>query len=163
MRHIEAELSAFGDGCRDCGAARRCPGVSLAYAKRYGVDELVPFRALAMTDPIHFHTDLYRRDAFELVAEKYHAQGAHRAGRHPAPTSWPGSSRWRPRGDAQALRDEFCNEAFSATARRLRDLGTGDARTQEPRGAASERAAVGAAGAVHRRRPRSASAGCSSR
>ena len=43
MRHIEAELSAFGEACRNCGAARRCGGVSLQYAKRYGVDELAPF------------------------------------------------------------------------------------------------------------------------
>jgi SAM-dependent methyltransferase len=44
MRHIEAELSAFGDACRQCTALRRCPGVSRAYAKRYGTSELVPFR-----------------------------------------------------------------------------------------------------------------------
>ena len=43
MRHIEAELSAFGPQCRACTAVRRCAGVSLAYAKRYGVDELTPF------------------------------------------------------------------------------------------------------------------------
>jgi len=43
MRHIEAELSAFGEACRSCLARRRCPGVSLQYAKRYGVDELTPF------------------------------------------------------------------------------------------------------------------------
>ena len=43
MRHIEAELSAFGEPCRRCSALRSCPGVSRAYVKRYGVDELVPF------------------------------------------------------------------------------------------------------------------------
>lgn len=43
MRHIEAELSAFGPQCRQCSAVRRCSGVSLAYARRYGVDELIPF------------------------------------------------------------------------------------------------------------------------
>jgi MoaA/NifB/PqqE/SkfB family radical SAM enzyme len=43
MRHIEAELSAYGEPCRTCAAARRCPGVSLAYAKHYGIDELMPF------------------------------------------------------------------------------------------------------------------------
>jgi MoaA/NifB/PqqE/SkfB family radical SAM enzyme/SAM-dependent methyltransferase len=43
MRHIEAELSAFGEACRRCPALRGCPGVSREYAKRYGVDELVPF------------------------------------------------------------------------------------------------------------------------
>jgi MoaA/NifB/PqqE/SkfB family radical SAM enzyme len=43
MRHIEAELSAYAEMCRSCTAVRRCPGVSLAYAKRYGVGELTPF------------------------------------------------------------------------------------------------------------------------
>ncbi|MEO8601930.1 MAG: radical SAM protein [bacterium] len=43
MRHIEAELSAFGEACRTCSAARRCGGVSLSYAKRVGVEELTPF------------------------------------------------------------------------------------------------------------------------
>src|SRR5207249_4257558 len=43
MHHIEAELSAFGEACRSCSALRRCPGVSRNYARRYGVDELVPF------------------------------------------------------------------------------------------------------------------------
>ena len=45
MRHIEAELSAFGEVCRRCSVLRRCPGVSRDYARRYGVDELVPFTA----------------------------------------------------------------------------------------------------------------------
>ena len=43
MRHIEAELSAFGEVCQHCVAARRCSGVSLAYAKQHGTDELTPF------------------------------------------------------------------------------------------------------------------------
>jgi MoaA/NifB/PqqE/SkfB family radical SAM enzyme len=43
MRHIEAELSAYGEACRRCIAVRRCPGLSYAYAKRYGVDEIAPF------------------------------------------------------------------------------------------------------------------------
>ncbi len=43
MRHIEGELSAFGEACQHCAAARHCSGVSLEYAKRYGVDELTPF------------------------------------------------------------------------------------------------------------------------
>jgi MoaA/NifB/PqqE/SkfB family radical SAM enzyme len=42
MRHIEAELSAFGEACRRCVALRRCSGLALAYATRYGVDELTP-------------------------------------------------------------------------------------------------------------------------
>lgn len=45
MRHIEAELSAYGDSCRTCAAVRRCPGVALGYARRYGVAELTPFPA----------------------------------------------------------------------------------------------------------------------
>ena len=45
MRHIEAELSTFGEVCRRCSVLRRCPGVSRDYARRYGVDELVPFTA----------------------------------------------------------------------------------------------------------------------
>jgi MoaA/NifB/PqqE/SkfB family radical SAM enzyme len=49
MRHIEAELSAFADDCRECTALRRCPGLSLSYAQRYGTDELRPFRAVAET------------------------------------------------------------------------------------------------------------------
>jgi hypothetical protein len=43
MRHIEAELSAYADVCRECSALRRCPGISLGYAQRHGVDELAPF------------------------------------------------------------------------------------------------------------------------
>jgi hypothetical protein len=46
MRHIEAELSAYGDGCRRCVALRRCPGVARGYADRYGVDELSPFDSI---------------------------------------------------------------------------------------------------------------------
>jgi len=45
MRHIEAELSAYGEACRRCAAVRSCPGVAFRYAKRFGVDELVPFEA----------------------------------------------------------------------------------------------------------------------
>ncbi len=47
MRHIEAELSAYGELCRQCTALRRCPGIALGYAKRFGVDELTPFAAPA--------------------------------------------------------------------------------------------------------------------
>src|SRR5262249_26130229 len=43
MRHVEAELAAFGDDCLRCLALRRCPGVALEYAKQHGVDELIPF------------------------------------------------------------------------------------------------------------------------
>ncbi len=43
MRHIEADLSAFGEVCRQCSSLRCCPGISRQYAKRYGTGELVPF------------------------------------------------------------------------------------------------------------------------
>src|SRR6185369_11767379 len=43
MRQVEADLSAFAEVCRRCSALVHCPGVSRQYAKRYGVDELVPF------------------------------------------------------------------------------------------------------------------------
>lgn len=45
MRHIEAELSVFGEACRQCAILRRCPGVAREYAKRHGVGELRPFVA----------------------------------------------------------------------------------------------------------------------
>lgn len=45
MRHIEAELSAFGEVCRQCSALRCCPGIARQYAKRHGTGELVPFVA----------------------------------------------------------------------------------------------------------------------
>jgi len=43
MRHIEAELSAFGEACRGCTALSNCPGVARTYVKRFGVGEFVPF------------------------------------------------------------------------------------------------------------------------
>lgn len=45
MRHIEAELSAFAEVCRQCASLPLCPGISRQYAKRYGTEELVPFAA----------------------------------------------------------------------------------------------------------------------
>ncbi|MEO6026101.1 MAG: radical SAM protein, partial [Candidatus Binatia bacterium] len=45
MRHIEAELSAFAEVCRQCTALRACPGISRQYVKRHGTGELVPFGA----------------------------------------------------------------------------------------------------------------------
>ncbi len=46
MRHIEAELSAYGPDCLDCTALRTCSGVARRYAERNGVGELVPFAAV---------------------------------------------------------------------------------------------------------------------
>jgi len=44
MRHIEAELSAYGEACRRCAVLESCPGISREYVRRFGVEELVPFR-----------------------------------------------------------------------------------------------------------------------
>ncbi len=49
MRHVEAELSAFGEQCRQCSSLRGCPGISRQYAKRYGTGELVPFGSARAT------------------------------------------------------------------------------------------------------------------
>jgi ferredoxin/MoaA/NifB/PqqE/SkfB family radical SAM enzyme len=89
-----------------------------------------------MTESIDFHTDLYRRDALELTAQKYHGKlrveladaDAHVVARLQPLTR---DVEW------QELRGEFCNEVFSATTRRLRDLGAGAARNREQSDAAS--------------------------
>ena len=44
IAHIEAELGCFAETCRDCQAFERCPGVSEAYARRWGTAELTPLR-----------------------------------------------------------------------------------------------------------------------
>src|SRR4029450_11373451 len=61
MRHIEADLSAFAEVCRRCSALPHCPGVSRAYAKRYGLDELVPFA------PRHAAPPKTRANSFNFV------------------------------------------------------------------------------------------------
>ncbi len=43
MRHIEAELSVYGEPCRRCIALPRCPGVARTYAQHHGIAELVAF------------------------------------------------------------------------------------------------------------------------
>lgn len=73
-----------------------------------------------MSEPVRFHTDLYRRDALESAAQKYGRAlrveltdaGADVLARFEAV---------EPGDDLQALLDEFCTEAFSATAKRLRE------------------------------------------
>ena len=82
-----------------------------------------------MTESIHFHTDIYRRDALELAAQKY--QGKVRveladAGAHVVAHLEPLAHE----EDSETLRDEFCNEAFSATVKRLRDVAA-DSRRRE--------------------------------
>ena len=53
MRHIEAELSAFGEACQQCAAVRRCSGVAREYAEQHGVGELAPFLGMvASTLPL---------------------------------------------------------------------------------------------------------------
>ena len=73
-----------------------------------------------MSETIHFHTDLYRRDALEHAAEKARQRARIELadlGPHVVASLEPLAQG----GDGQALRDEFCNDAFSETARRLRD------------------------------------------
>lgn len=41
--HLDAVTTVFGDDCRRCAALPHCSGVSVAYAERYGLDELVAF------------------------------------------------------------------------------------------------------------------------
>ncbi len=44
IAHIEAELGCYAETCRTCQAFGTCPGVSEAYARRWGTDEFKPFR-----------------------------------------------------------------------------------------------------------------------
>jgi pyruvate-formate lyase-activating enzyme len=44
IAHIEAELGCFAESCRSCQAFDTCPGVSEAYARRFGTAEFTPFR-----------------------------------------------------------------------------------------------------------------------
>ena len=72
-----------------------------------------------MPEPILFHTDLYRRDALELAAHAY----AERARVELAEAGQHVMVRFealRPE-DSDALLDEFRNQVFSETARRMRD------------------------------------------
>src|SRR6185436_18357071 len=73
-----------------------------------------------MTDSIEFHTDLYRRDALELVAQRYRDKACIEladSGPYVVARVEPLAAD----GTAQALCDEFRTEAFCATARTLRD------------------------------------------
>lgn len=72
-----------------------------------------------MTEPIRFHTDLYRRDALERIAESFKNRlriALSESGEHVL-------AQVEPLGpESESTVDEFCSEAFSATARHLRDL-----------------------------------------
>src|SRR5262245_42336134 len=75
-----------------------------------------------MMESIEFHTDLYRRDALELVAQRYRGKASIEladAGPYVVARVQPLAAD----GAAQALCDEFRTDAFSATARTLRDSG----------------------------------------
>lgn len=76
-----------------------------------------------MSDAILFHTDLYRRDALEAAAEKYRPMARVEIGEegaHVVARLLPLSAQSSP-----GLLDEFCNEAFSNTAKCLRTQGNG--------------------------------------
>ncbi len=73
-----------------------------------------------MPEPIQFHTDLYRRDAVEAVAVKY----SHRARIDVSESGSHVVANLEPLvrdEDRRSLADEFCNDAFSATARQMRN------------------------------------------
>ncbi len=87
-----------------------------------------------MFEPIHFHTDLYRREALAAAAEKY----GRRVSVELADSGGHIVAQLEPRmpiGEAEfeVLRDEFCNEALSETVKRLRGL-AGEARKPEEAG-----------------------------
>jgi MoaA/NifB/PqqE/SkfB family radical SAM enzyme len=42
IRHIEAELSVYAEGCRTCRVRSHCPGISETYARRAGTEALRP-------------------------------------------------------------------------------------------------------------------------
>ncbi|MCC6848780.1 MAG: 2Fe-2S iron-sulfur cluster binding domain-containing protein [Deltaproteobacteria bacterium] len=72
-----------------------------------------------MTESIEFHTDLYRRDALQMVAAKYRGNASIEladSGPYVVARVAPFAD-----GAPEALCDEFRTEAFSATARTLRD------------------------------------------
>ncbi len=87
-----------------------------------------------MTDPIQFHTDLYRRDAVESAAVKYRGRA-----RIDIAESGPHLvARIEPLArdeDRQSLVDEFCNDVFSATATQMRNA-PAEAQAAEPDAAA---------------------------
>ena len=77
-----------------------------------------------MLEPIHFHSDLYRREALQSAAHKF----AGKARIELAESNGHIVARLdplAPMSDAEAreLRDEFCTEALSLTVRRLREAG----------------------------------------
>lgn len=78
-----------------------------------------------MPELIRFHTDLYRRDALELAASKW--QDRVRIELADAGSEVVAQIESLLDNDARTLCDEFCHEAFSATARKLRERPASDA------------------------------------
>jgi 2-polyprenyl-3-methyl-5-hydroxy-6-metoxy-1,4-benzoquinol methylase len=67
MRHVEADLSAFGEVCRQCSSLRCCPGISRQYARRYGTGELVPFTSARTAAPKTRAAAKTRANSFNYV------------------------------------------------------------------------------------------------
>src|SRR5205823_6565032 len=104
----------------DTRRRRRTAGILPCSARRAGVS----IAAGIMPEPIHFHTDLYRREAVQSAAEKYGRKArialAESNGHIIAqvePAARISDAEWCD------VRDEFCTEALSLTVMRLRDLG----------------------------------------
>jgi len=77
-----------------------------------------------MTEAIHFHSDLYRREALQSAGKKFGAQARielAESNGHIVVSLEP----LVPMSDAEAraLRDAFCTEALSCTVRELRESG----------------------------------------
>jgi ferredoxin len=89
-----------------------------------------------MTEPLHFHSDLYRRDAIALAARKFSERAGFElveAGPHVVVTARPTSP--APESTFRSTCGEFCNEALSATAVELRSAGSaGSSRSDESSG-----------------------------
>jgi ferredoxin len=85
-----------------------------------------------MTASVHFHTDLYRRDALESTARRLERRvrvDLVESGAEVVARLEPLAGE----ADAEALCDEFCTEVFSATAKTLRDTApSGHAETPGP-------------------------------
>ena len=86
-----------------------------------------------MPEPIHFHTDLYRREAVQSAAEKYGRKArialADSNGHIVAriePAAQMSDAEWCD------VRDEFCTEALSLTVMQLRDLGAPETPASAP-------------------------------
>src|SRR5207253_1909298 len=80
-----------------------------------------------LTELIHFHSDLYRRDALQSAAEKFRSKArielAESNGRIAVRLEPVGAMS---DGQVRELGGEFCTEALSLTVRQLREAGVPD-------------------------------------